>query len=253
MLHSSPTIFVVDPDPAVRASLEVVIRRTGWTPETFPTMADFLARPRRLAPSCLLLEIMSPLRDGFDLQQRIATERRETPIIVISGQSDVSITVRAMKAGAVEFLLKPLVNSLFLTACADAIARSACILQQEAERLELQRRYDSLSHREREVMALVVTGRLNKQVGGALAISEITVKAHRGKVMRKMAADSLAELVIMAIRLRLPPEPANMIRPTTARLAGAINRTATEFSFAGVSHDSLAVSQPFARTNTFVQ
>lgn len=218
MLALNPIVFVVDPDASVRASLEVLIRRAGWIPRTFATAGEFLAGPRPTAPSCLLLETSLPDLGGFDLQQRLAAERPEMPIVVLSSQGDVPTTVRAMKAGAVEFLPKPLVTEAVLAAVALAVAKSDALLRQEAEMLELRQRYETLSSREREVMARVVAGLLNKQVGAALGISEITVKAHRGKVMRKMEADSLADLVGMALTLRLPAAPVSGFRSGTGRL-----------------------------------
>jgi FixJ family two-component response regulator len=212
----NPTVFVVDPDESVRAFLDTLIRQAGWAPETFASAGEFLARPRLLAPSCLLLEVDLPDLDGFELQRRIAADRRETPIIVMSGQGDVPRTVRAMKAGALEFLVKPVADEALLAAVGQGIVQSQAVLEQETEQLELRRRYASLSGREREVMAQVVAGRLNKQAGAALGISEITVKAHRGKVMRKMGADSLAELVTMAVELRIASVPNTRIPSVTS-------------------------------------
>jgi FixJ family two-component response regulator len=164
-----------------------------------------------------MLDVPLPDLDALDALQRIASERRETAIIVMSGHGSIPLIVRAMKAGAVEFLSKPLVNDVVLAAVGQAIDQSQAILQQETEMLELRSRHDSLSHREQEVMGRVVAGDLNKQVGTALGISEITVKAHRGRVMRKMGADSLADLVRMALRLRLPPAPSSMLASTSSR------------------------------------
>jgi len=200
-------VFVVDDDISVRESLELLIRNAGWQPELLATAQEFLARPRVLGPSCLVLDVTLPGLNGLELQARIASERTDMPIIFITGHGDVPTSVQAMKAGAVEFLTKPFGDGVLLTAIRDAIERSRTALGHEAEIRELRDRHGSLSRREREVLALVVTGQLNKQVGGELGISEITVKAHRGRMMRKMKADSLAELVNMAVRLRLAHAP----------------------------------------------
>jgi len=203
MSRVTPVVFVVDDDVSVRESLEALVREAGWQPETFASAEEFLTYPRVPGPSCLVLDVTLPDLDGLDLQQRIAADRTDMPIIFITGHGDVPITVRAMKAGAVEFLTKPFGDDVLLSAIRDAIERSEVALGQEAEIKGLQDRYASLSRREQEVMALVVSGLMNKQVGGELGISEITVKAHRGRVMQKMKARSLAGLVIMAARLRL--------------------------------------------------
>ena len=202
MSRVTPVVFVVDDDVSVRESLEALIREAGWQPETFASAEEFLIYPRVPGPSCLVLDVTLPDLDGLDLQQRIAADRTDMPIIFITGHGDVPNTVRAMKAGAVEFLTKPFGDDVLLSAIRDAIERSEVALGQEAELKGLQDRYASLSRREQEVMALVVSGLMNKQVGGELGISEITVKAHRGRVMQKMKARSLAGLVIMAARLR---------------------------------------------------
>ena len=207
MSHTTPIVFVVDDDVSVRESLELLIRCAGWEPETFASAQEFLARPRPVAPSCLILDVSLPDLNGLDLQKRIAADRTEMPIIFITGHGDVPMTVQAMKAGAVEFLTKPFGDEALLDAIGDAIERSQTALGHEAEIRVLRDCYASLTHREREVMALVVSGLLNKQVGGELGISEITVKAHRGNVMRKMRAGSLADLVNMAARLRIAPAP----------------------------------------------
>jgi FixJ family two-component response regulator len=202
MLQVTPIVFVVDDDISVRESLELLIRCEGWQPEIFPSAQEFLACPRALVPSCLVLDVSLPGLDGLDLQKRVAVERTDMPIIFITGYGDVPMTVQAMKAGAVEFLTKPFNDDVLLTAIRAALERSRVALSMEAEMRVLRDRYASLSQRERQVMELVVSGLLNKQVGGELGISEITVKAHRGKVMQKMKADSLADLVKMAARLR---------------------------------------------------
>jgi FixJ family two-component response regulator len=189
----------------VRESLELLIRCAGWQPETFASAQEFLARPRLLVPSCLVLDVTLPGLNGLDLQKRIAVDRIDMPIIFITGYGDVPTTVQAMKAGAVEFLTKPFGDDVLLSAIRHAIDRSRAALGHEAEMQVLRDRYASLTPREREVMALVASGLLNKQVGSELGISEITVKAHRGQVTRKMKADSIADLVNMAARLRLVP------------------------------------------------
>jgi FixJ family two-component response regulator len=203
MSDATPIVFVVDDDVSVRESLEALIRDAGWQPEIFASAEEFLSRPRVSGPSCLVLDVGLPDLNGLDLQQRVAADRPDMPIIFITGHGEVPMTVRAMKAGAVEFLTKPFGDDVLLSAIRDAIHRSETAVGREAEIQALRDRYASLSHREREVMALVVTGLLNKQVGGELGISEITVKAHRGQVMRKMKARSLADLVNMAARLQL--------------------------------------------------
>ena len=206
MLQVTPIVFVVDDDVSVRESLESLIRCEGWQPHTFASAQEFLACPRAHVPSCLVLDVSLPGLNGLDLQKRVAIERTDMPIIFITGYGDVPMTVQAMKAGAAEFLTKPFNDDVLLAAVRAALERSRVALSLGAEMRVLRDRYASLSQRERQVMALVVSGLLNKQVGGELGISEITVKAHRGKVMQKMKADSLADLVKMATRLRPAPE-----------------------------------------------
>ena len=199
-----PTVFVVDDDVSVRESLELLIGLAGWRPEMFASAQEFLARPRVVGPTCLVLDVSLPDLNGLELQERVAADRVEMPIIFITGYADIPMTVRAMKAGAVEFLTKPFEDDVMLVAIRNAIEQSQAVLEREAEIQSLHTCYASLTTREREVMALVVSGLLNKQVGLKLGISEITVKAHRGKVMQKMNVDSLAELVTAAGRLRIP-------------------------------------------------
>ena len=203
--QQKPIVFVVDDDISVRESLELLIKFAGWQPETFASAEDFLARPRSISPNCLVLDVSLPNLSGLDLQKLITADRTEMPIIFITGHGDIPMTVQAMKAGAVEFLTKPIDDSLLLSAIRNAIKRSTAAVDDQAELQVLRKYHESLTPREREVMRLVVSGMLNKQIGLKLGISEITVKAHRGKMMLKMKAESVADLVKMAVRLGLAP------------------------------------------------
>jgi FixJ family two-component response regulator len=202
-------VFIVDDDLSIRESLAALMQSVGWRCEAFASAEAFLSREQAPAPSCLILDANLPELSGLDLQRRlVAAGRRDMPVIFISGRSDIPTTVRAMKAGAVEFLTKPFDEGALLAAIELAVARSAAAMQAEADLQGLRRRYASLSPREREVMDLIVSGRLNKQVGGDLGISEITVKAHRGQVMRKMGAEHFADLVRVSLRLQPAPSDA---------------------------------------------
>ena len=202
----TPVVFVVDDDVSVRESLEALIETAGWRTKTFATALDFLAHCRDTSPRCLVLDVSLPGLSGLDLQHRLG-DRRDLPIIFITGHGDIPMSVQAMKAGAIEFLTKPFSDDVLLAAIGRAIESSSTALDRESEVEQLKRAFASLSPRERQVMTRVVSGRLNKQVGGELGISVITVKAHRGRVMRKMNADSLADLVRMAAALDLHAGP----------------------------------------------
>ena len=206
-MSALPIVFIVDNDVSVRESLESLIQGAGYRAETFASAEEFLSRPRVFAPSCLVLDVTLPDLNGLDLQERIAADRVDMPIIFVTGEDDIATTVRAMKAGAAEFLTKPCDFDVLLSTIRHAVDRSSSVLREEAEVGELRKRYASLTPREREVMDLVATGELNKQVGSKLGICEITVKAHRGNMMRKMKAGSLVDLVNMAARLRPPSVP----------------------------------------------
>ena len=205
MSHATPTVFVVDDDVSVRESLKLLIDSAGLRPQTFASAHEFLSCPRSIAPSCLVLDVTLPDLNGLELQKRITADRIDMPIIFISGYGNVPMTVQAMKAGAVDFLTKPFGSDVLLNAIRHAIERSQTAIGHEAEMQILRDCHALLSLREREVMALVVSGLLNKQVGSELGISEITVKAHRGQAMRKMKARSLPHLVRMSEKLSLAP------------------------------------------------
>lgn len=207
MLSAPPIVFVVDDDLSVREALESLIVQAGWRAQVFESAQDFLSVPRASAPSCLVLDVSMPGLNGLELQSLIAGDRIEMPIIFITGHADVPMSVKAMKAGAVEFLTKPVAEDVLINAIGSAIARSRITLDQESESQALRSLYAKLTPRERDVMTLVVRGLLNKQVGGELGMAEITVKAHRGQVMRKMKAASFADLVNMGARLGLASAP----------------------------------------------
>jgi len=202
MSSDTPVVFIVDDDISVRESLELLVRNENWRPETFASAQEFLDHPRTYVPSSLVLDLSLPGLNGLELQKRLAVERTDMPIIFITGYGDIPKTVQAMKAGAVEFLTKPLNNDVLVSAIGKALERSRLALARDAEMQQLRGRYTSLTSREKQVMELVVSGLLNKQVGGELGISEITVKAHRAQVMQKMKANSLADLVRTAAKLR---------------------------------------------------
>ena len=201
MSQATPVVFVVDDDSSVRESLEHLIRFEGWLPVAFGSAQEFLAHPRVFVPNCVLLDVLLPDLNGLELQKRIALERHDTPIIFITGLGDVPMTVRAMKAGAQEFLIKPVNDDVLLTAIREALERSRVALSREVKLEALRECYASLSGRERQVFSLVVSGMSNRQVGNELGITEATVKTHRGRVMEKMKADSIPDLVKMAARL----------------------------------------------------
>jgi len=203
MVGVTPVVYIVDDDISVREALQALIANAGWRPAVFASAWEFLAYPWQVAPSCLILDMSLPDLNGLELQRRLVTDRADIPIIFITGHGDIPMTVKAMKAGAVEFLTKPFGTEALLSAIQAAIERSRISLHRRADLQVLRERHGSLSRREREVMELVVRGQLNKQVGGELGISEITVKAHRGRVMRKMQARSIVDLVNMASQLHL--------------------------------------------------
>jgi FixJ family two-component response regulator len=201
MPQSNPLVVVVDDDISVRESLELLIQNEGWEPRLFESAQEFLTRLPSVVPSCLILDVNLPDLSGLDLQQRISDEKSSIPIIFITGYGDIPTSVRAMKAGAAEFLTKPIDDQALLEAVREAILRSQANQKEEGAQRQLQERFASLTKREREVMSLVVTGLMNKQVGFELDISEITVKAHRGRVMEKMRANTFVDLVNIAGKL----------------------------------------------------
>jgi FixJ family two-component response regulator len=203
MARVTPTVFVVDDDISIRESLRSLLTRAGWRAELFASAQEFLASPRASSPSCLILDVSLPDLNGLELQQLMAGERSQMPIIFITGYGDIPMSVRAMKAGAVEFLTKPYTSAVLLQAIQGALENSRICRFKQANFQALRDRYEALTRREQEVMALVVLGRLNKQVSGELGISVITVKQHRGQMMRKMRMRSLPELVTIAARLGL--------------------------------------------------
>lgn len=227
MSQNTPVVFIVDDDVSIRAALELLIRSAGWQPEIFSSAQEFLSHPRALVANCLILDMNLPDLSGLDVQKHVSAERPDMPIIFVTGHGDVPMTVRAMKAGAVELLTKPVNEEALLTAVEEALERSRQVRARDREIRMLRDRHTSLSRREQEVMALVVSGLLNKQVGFELGISEITVKAHRGHMMRKMKARSLPELVNMAAQLGIThqfrmPLPRQLVAVSDATRADAV-------------------------------
>jgi FixJ family two-component response regulator len=210
LVHANPAVLVLDGDSSVREALESLIHNAGWAVESFASAYEFLCRPRRLTSGCLILDLNLPQISGLELQKLLA-DRPEMPLVFTSRHPDIPATVQAMKAGAVEFLTKPLDDQLVLSAVRQAISRSQAALERQAEVQGLTNRFATLSRRERQVMRLVSAGLLNKQVGAELGITEDTVKAHRGQVMRKMQARSLAQLIRLVVQLQLTGDQAELI------------------------------------------
>ena len=206
MAAPTPLVYIVDDDVSVRESIACLVEEAGWRTESFSSAQEFLDRPRGQRPCCLILDVGLPDLNGLDVQQRVSGPHAEMPIIFITGRGDIPTTVRAMRAGAAEFLTKPFDSDTLTHAVESALERSRLLLEAKTESQALRDRHQSLSQREREVMALVIRGQLNKQIGAALNISEITVKAHRGRMMRKMKVRSVPELVRIAARLGLDTE-----------------------------------------------
>ena len=207
MPPTTPIVVVVDDDISVRESLELLIQNEGWRPALFESAQEFLERLPNIVPSCLILDVNLPDLSGLDIQQRMSDEKSSIPIIFVTGYGDIPTSVRAMKAGAAEFLTKPLDDAVVIQSIREAVVRGQANLKREGAQRQLQERFDSLTRREREVMTRVVKGLMNKQVGYELDISEITVKAHRGKVMEKMQASTFVDLVNMAVRLGISTTP----------------------------------------------
>lgn len=244
MSHFTPIVFVVDDDRSVRMALDLLICSAGWQPETFGSAREFLAHPRVPAPSCLVLDVTLPDLNGLELQTRIAGDQTDIPIIFITGHSDVPMTVRAMKAGALEFLTKPFDNDVLLNAIRQALECSRTALRRAAEMQTLHDRHASLTGREREVMALVVCGLLNKQVAAELGISEITVKAHRGKAMRKMKARSLADLVHIAAELAIEDPVRSQFATNRRSQLALVSQSPRETSYRWGSYQTHRATPP---------